>query len=148
MQKWPILQMIYGLDLAFSICSNEPIRALYLHTQLVTTLHLVPFGHARLYCECLNNGSNKVFDVINYLNVTDMNGTRAVHGKAFSSSKQASKLTSVMWTGTLVLWLWVTTHVWKVMGSYPGAAYLMDIFRNKTKKTSVMSKKFFESFSF
>ena len=102
MQKWPILQMIYGLDLAFSICSNEPIRALYLHTQLVTTLHLVPFGHARLYCECLNNGSNKVFDVINYLNVTDMNGTRAVHGKAFSSSKQARKLTSVMWTGTLV----------------------------------------------
>ena len=28
----------------------------------------------------------------------------------------------------LVLWLWVTTDVWKIVGSNPGAVYWLDIF--------------------
>ena len=29
--------------------------------------------------------------------------------------------------GALVLWLWEDTHILKVVGSYPGALYWMDI---------------------
>ena len=42
--------------------------------------------------------------------------------------KNSKRKKNVIWAGALVQWLWVTTHVQKVMGLNPWAEYWWDIF--------------------